>query len=549
MYELAILKELGDRAGYSLNIENIIDIITGSLHQFIKYSAVSYMLLEPESIVFKVHLEESVARNFINDIKERMIKSLSALMDQDFSKIRIEEVMSGAILVEDLDYQVNSFFNIPMTIGGKLVGVLTIAHVKSGLYKEQEMTILYKIMQQASLAVTRLQDVVETEQKKLNDMVQSITEGIVMTDKDYRVLVTNPAVKKILGLQKEEVNIFDFINALDGKFDIRGKLEESVKLNKVLVSSDIILDNRCLQISVSPVENSSNIAREKILGAVAIFHDITHEKELERLREDFTSMIAHELRSPLDGIKKISELMKMGLVKKTKDRTEYIQMIYNNTSDLLGLINNLLDVAKLEAGKFEIIKQPIELKEIIKERVNFFEIASNDAKISLISKFSDDLPKMVEMDQFRIAQVLNNLISNALKFTSAGGEVSVQSLFHQKGRDVSGEAEKAGIKWFLTKDKFVDNGDSVVVAVTDNGIGISAENIPQLFNKFKQVGNKDKTSHSGTGLGLIVAKGIIEAHDGTIGVESKENEGSTFYFTIPVNQVVSSAQVSPERTK
>lgn len=99
MYELAILKELGDRVGYSLNVQNIIDIITGSLHQFIEYSVTSYMFIEPEKIIFKVHLEKSVSRNFIDNIKDRMIKSISALLSQDFKKMRIEEILSGAILV------------------------------------------------------------------------------------------------------------------------------------------------------------------------------------------------------------------------------------------------------------------------------------------------------------------------------------------------------------------------------------------------------------------------------------------------------------------
>ncbi len=123
MYELAILKELGDRVGYSLNIQNIIDIITGSLHQFIDYSAVSYMLLEPEEIIFKVHLEKSISRDFIDEVKDRMLKSLSALLDKKLSAKQVQEVLSGAILTENIETPVKSFFNIPLVIGDKVVGV------------------------------------------------------------------------------------------------------------------------------------------------------------------------------------------------------------------------------------------------------------------------------------------------------------------------------------------------------------------------------------------------------------------------------------------
>src|SRR3989344_4357846 len=141
MYELAILKELGDRIGYSLDVQQIIDVIINSLHQFIDYSAVSYMLLEPEKLIFKMHLERSVHQRFVNDIRDRMLSSLSALLDRELNKKDVKEIISGAIIIEELDDPVRSFFNIPLVIDEKVVGVLTVADTKSGLYKEEEMTI------------------------------------------------------------------------------------------------------------------------------------------------------------------------------------------------------------------------------------------------------------------------------------------------------------------------------------------------------------------------------------------------------------------------
>jgi len=157
MYELSILKEIGDRVGYSLDVQQIIDVIINTLGQLIDYSAVSYMLFGQEKIIFKIHLEKSVHRGFIDDIKGRMLGSLSALLDREFSEKNIKEIISGAIIINELNEPVRSFFNIPLVIDEKVVGVLTIADTKSGLYKEEEMTILYKIIQQASKAVTSLQ--------------------------------------------------------------------------------------------------------------------------------------------------------------------------------------------------------------------------------------------------------------------------------------------------------------------------------------------------------------------------------------------------------
>lgn len=540
MYELAILKELGDRVGYSLNIQNIVDIITGSLHQFIEYSAVSYMLLEPEKLIFKVHLEKSVSRTFIDDIKLRMQKSLSALLNNDMQKMAVEEVLSGAIIVDDVDVPVQSFFNIPLVIGEKVVGVLTVAHTIAGLYKEDEMTILYKITRQASQAVTRLEEVVKTEEQKLNAMVESITDGVVMADQDYRLVVVNPAAKRVVGIsEKKEPTIFDFIDHLGGAFDIRGQLEESIKLDKVIVVPDVVLANRFFQIVVSPVKTSVGVRQGEVLGSLVIFHDISSEKEVERLRDEFTSMMVHELRSPLDGIRKISERIRMPRKRfAAKEMREYGQLIFQSSSRILELVNDLLDASRIEAGKFEIYPEAYASKMLLGDSLEFYRPMAEDAKLSLTLK-TGLLPETVSCDHTRILQVLGNLLSNAIKFTPAGGAIEIQAINHKKGEDLAKEATDAGIRWFIdpTKADSKELSEAVVVAVTDSGIGLTDLQLGQLFNKFQQFKETALSAQKGTGLGLVIAKGIVEAHGGQIGVSSKVGKGSTFYFTLPKQEI------------
>ncbi|MFH0853402.1 MAG: ATP-binding protein [bacterium] len=545
MYELAILKELADRTGYSLDVQQIVDVITGSLHQFIEYNAVSYMLLQPEKILFKVHLEDSVSREFINEIKDRMLKSLSALLNKEYKSDQVEEVLSGAIVIEDIETPVKSFFNIPVVIGERVVGILTVAHTEPGLYKEEETTILYKITQQASQAVTRLQEVIQTEQRKLNAMVESMTEGVVMTDKDYRIAVINPAAKQVIGLSGEkDVTIFDFIENLGGAFDIRGKLEESVKLDKVMVADNVPVMDKYFQIFVTPVKSQIGVDKGEVLGGVVIFHDITKEKQVEKMREDFTSMMVHELRSPLDGIKMMSELIQKNKNSRSpKNLKENINLIHQSSSTMLGLVNDLLDVAKLESGKFEIHPEPTNIKELIDDWVNFYQPTAIEKKIELAVVASDNINESIEIDSVRITQVLNNLMSNALKFTFSGGQVTVQYFKHTQNSSVNQEAAEIGIKWLIkkTEPEFIGLPDSIIIAVTDSGEGISPKNIQRLFNKFTQFQETKKDrQQKGTGLGLVIAKGIIDAHQGRIGVASEEGKGSTFYFTLPVQKVASS---------
>lgn len=541
MYELAILKELGDRVGYSLDVHQIIDVITGSLHQFIDYSAVSYMIIDPEKILFKIHLEKSVHRGFIDDIRDRMLKSLSALLDREFKNTQVEELISGAILIEAVQEPVKSFFNIPLVIAGKVVGVLTVADTRAGLYKEEQMTILYKITNQASQAVTRLQEVVTTEQGKLNAMVESMTDGIFMTDLDYRILVINPAAKKAIKVSDEkEVTIFDFIDNLGGKFDIRGRLEESVKLKKEYISERILLGERFFQIFVSPVKNLSILGQETVHGGVVIFHDVTSEVEVETLRKDFTSMLVHELRSPLDGIKKISEVLKnKKIVLDDKGHDEYIELIYKNSSTMLDLVNDILDVAKIESGKFSIKKQEGNIVNVIRDRVDFYSIFAKSSSVSLKSSFGVNVPEKVMFDQEGIEHVLNNLISNAIKYTNEKGEVQVVTFFHQGGGNIEEEAKVAGyplVNLFPAKVTGDEKNSCLVVMVVDNGIGIEEESLGTIFSKFRQLDTKNAVpkKQKGTGLGLVIAKGIIEEHNGHIGVASKIGVGSTFFFTLPL---------------
>jgi len=536
IYELAILKEVGDRIGYSLNLEKIVDIITGSLPQFIEYSAASYMLVEPNKILFKTELQKPVSKEFIDDIKKRMLSSLSALLNKELSEDMVEELVTGAVLMQETKEPVRSFFNIPLVIGGNVFGVLTVAHSKEGLYSEKEMTLLYKIVKQASVAVSSLEDVIKTEQGKSGAILESMIDGVVMTDINYRIVVANPAAKRAIGLEKkEEVTIFDFIDNLGKKFDIRGKLEESVKLDKILVENDVVIGKRVFQIFVSPVKGKTKTDKKETFGGVTIFHDVTKEKEAQRIREDFTSMMVHELRSPLDGIKKMGELMHTdpSIMENKKIFNEYLQMMYQSSSDMLELVNELLDVAKIESGKFDIQVIPSDIKKIINDRIKFFGTTAKDAKIELSSFFDEKIPESVNIDPQRISQVLNNLLSNAIKFTDTGGRVVVHAFVHKKTSNVLEEVNRIGIKWFIIDNVFEGYPNSLIVSVTDTGKGISKEDIEEkLFNKFIQLEATARSGKHGTGLGLVVAKGIIEAHGGIIGVASEEGAGSTFYFTI-----------------
>jgi signal transduction histidine kinase len=261
------------------------------------------------------------------------------------------------------------------------------------------------------------------------------------------------------------------------------------------------------------------------------------EIELERVREDFTSMIVHELRTPLDIIKKFSEILKKPGKKTELSYQEYIGMIYQNASGMLDLVNDILDIAKLQSGKFEINLGSGDISEIIEDRIKFFEVLARDRNIKLGSLFGPNIPKVIFLDVERIKQVLNNFISNAIKFTKENGEIFIAAFVHDAHNQIESELKKLKIELPapLPKEIFSKFPNSLVVVVKDTGVGIPPDRIGELFNKFKQLNNKELVSSvKGTGLGLVIAKGIIEEHKGHAGVVSEVGVGSAFYFVLPL---------------
>lgn len=500
LYEISILKELGERISYSLDTEKIIDIITGSLGNFFSYSVVSSLVLKEGKIIFKSHLAESVSRQFIEKIKEKMIASLSLLLNRSISKEELEETLTGVLLAQETTFSPRSFFNIPLVVNDKVRGLINISSLSPGLYKEEEMTLLYKITNQASEALSKLEKVLEGEKGKLKAMVSSMADGVIMIDQEGRLLVINPAAKLMLNLEIEEVTILDLIEALTGKLDLRGKLKESK--DKLVVVPEILLGEKFLQVLISPVKDKEG----NFLGQVVLFHDISQEKELERMRQDFTAMMVHELRTPLTVISGGSDTLlrhQRTLSEKTKE--ELLASLKNSSEMMLSLVNDLLDAAKIEVGKFEVLPQKQKIDPILEEIKKDFILLAEKKNLTFNFSCQEKLPEVL-VDKERIRQVLNNLLSNALKFTDSG-EISLSVQKEER---------------------------QIIISVSDTGRGISPQEKEKLFSRFSQILTPSRGKEPGTGLGLLIAKGIIEAHGGKIWVDSKLGKGSTFSFSLPV---------------
>ena len=266
---------------------------------------------------------------------------------------------------------------------------------------------------------------------------------------------------------------------------------------------------------------------------------LTEIRKEKKMRENFTTMLVHDLRSPLEAVRLIIELLQEKKVSlSSKDLHDSLMSINHSVANILNLITNLLDITKFERGRFLLHKRIDDIQKIITLQIENFKILALSKGVKLSSQLADNLPSLL-FDEYALDRALANLIVNAIKFTPAKGEIIVQAVYVPKGKEVEKIAKHYGIKWFINSSSpsIASISNSVLVAVTDNGIGIPKDKLDKLFFTFSQVITAQGTVKTGiplgTGLGLSIAKAIIQAHRGIIGVFSQENQGSSFYFSIP----------------
>jgi two-component system phosphate regulon sensor histidine kinase PhoR len=244
-------------------------------------------------------------------------------------------------------------------------------------------------------------------------------------------------------------------------------------------------------------------------GSLLLVQDLTRVRRLETVRRDFISNLSHELRTPLASLKALTETLQDGALDDPPAARRFIHQIQIETDALTQMVTELLELSRIESGRLSLDLKPVSVCELLDSSSKRMQLQAERAGISLRVECAENLPK-VNIDSQRLEQVLVNLIHNAVKFTKPGGEVILGAEMVHMGEAGIGE---------------------VRFAISDTGIGIPADDVPRIFERFYRV-DKSRTG-GGTGLGLSITKHIVETHKGRVWAESIEGRGSTFYFTIP----------------
>ncbi len=257
----------------------------------------------------------------------------------------------------------------------------------------------------------------------------------------------------------------------------------------------------------------------------------TKLERLERLKSEFISIVSHELRTPLTSIKNSLDILMSGRCGEiTPAADKFLNMAMRNVQRLSGIINDLLDLSKIEAGKMDFHFAPTDINTVINYVKSALSEVAKSKGLNLVTNESDNLPEILA-DSQRLEQVLTNLVSNAIKFTPAGKSITISSRV-VNATDINVNENFKDVIKNLT-------GDYIEVCVEDEGIGIESKNLLHAFDKFAQIENSLSRKAGGTGLGLPIAKQLLDAHKGAIWCDSKLNKGSKFYFIIPANKVTS----------
>ncbi|MBO1003079.1 ATP-binding protein [Pseudogracilibacillus auburnensis] len=342
------------------------------------------------------------------------------------------------------------------------------------------------------------------EKEQLTSIVNSMADGVITFTREGHIIVINPPAEQFIQDWNFENNIrFDeYENQLPD--ELMQILQQVIKEEKEVLQ-ELNLQGRDWVMIMTPLYDNSYIR-----GAVAVIRDMTEERQLDKLRKDFISNVSHELRTPIALMQGYSEAIVDDIAESVEDKNELAKIIHEESLRMGRLVNELLDIGRMEAGHIELNLETIEVEQFIQRIYKKFIGMAEENNIEL--KLTKEMEnKLITIDSDRIEQVFTNLIDNALGHTRPSGYVHI----------------------FVRSMQ-----DYFYVEVEDNGTGIPEEDLSFIFERFYKA-DKSRTrtdKKKGTGLGLAIAKHIISAHDGIISVKSRVNEGTTFSFKVPQNQ-------------
>ncbi len=513
LWTLMPLFELSKDFLATLDLNNLLEQIVQTGLQETKADRASLMLLEGQDLVVKasVGLPPEIAAAARDKVGQGIAGWVAdrgqALLLADGASLnpQIREAMTRG--------EITSALCVPLLVKDKVVGVLNLSKLGEGpAFTQGDLEFVSILGGEAAIAIenARLYREAIDEKRKTETILEGTFDGLVVIDNDMRITSFNPGAEAITGHTASQVLGKHLAEVFGPQvWGDDSLLQEAVSTGERVAPQEVVisgkLGSRDALLGITPLYDSE----DKVFGHLLSFADITHLKEVDRLKSNIVANVSHELRAPLASIKAYTELLLDELEDDDRDvRQRFLRVIDQETDRLTELIGGLLDLARLEAGQFVIKKEPLQVDEIVADVFDLFDIQARNSKISLHADIQPDLPPIMA-DRELVNVLIKNLVGNAIKFSKEGGRVDVVAR---------------------------QEGDDLAISVIDRGLGIPADELPHIFEKFYRVWSTTESGIKGVGLGLVLAKEAAEAHGGQIEVESELDVGSRFMVTLPIGE-------------
>ncbi len=424
----------------------------------------------------------------------------------------------------------------PMLVSEDVIGVLMVFHREVSFFSPEMLNLVKAIASQVAVAINNahLYELIRDQAERLGVMLrkeqeeasrsqailEAVADGVLVTGADNRITFVNYSIERILGLKVEQIlgQSLDVFGGLFGK--TASDWMETIRLWSEAPASYQTGDSYAEQIElenghIALVHLAPVILQNDFLGTVSIFRDITHEVEVDRLKSEFVATVSHELRTPMTAIKGYVEILLMGAAGAIgENQAHFLSIVKNNIERLNSLVDDLLDISRIESGRVTLTPQPLEMREVAEDVIaELLRRSQEEKKPMAVSLDAEkNLPPVVG-DVGRVRQILGNLVDNAYHYTPENGTIHVNIY------TTNGNGEK-----------------QLRVDVQDNGVGIAVEDQERIFDRFYRGEHPLVLATPGTGLGLSIVRQLVEMHNGKLWMNSSgvAGEGSIFSFTLPV---------------
>lgn len=455
------------------------------------YMDYAYALKQGDDVKYIIYVRDSK-----NDVRE---------VTKNLAMVVLQAIGFGALIALILGVFLSRSISVPIKNLTEYAGKIADGKFDASIEPQgnDEIGILTNTFNIMSQRLKQTLDEISGEKDKIEVVLENMADGIVAFDSLGNSVHINPAAEKLLSLEKNKSYKFDEF------FEMLGL---SVKLSEVIESEDFEendiqfdIDETVVNVHFAPYKTENS----RTEGIIVAFQDITKQQKLDDTRKAFVADVSHELRTPITNIKSYSETLLDADIEDAETTKNFLKVINNESDRMARLVNDLLVLSQFDYSKVKFKFSDVNITELVNDTVNAMRIEAKNRNFTFDYIVRNNVPETIVIDRDRISQVVTNIISNAFKYTKDGGIITVI---------LSAVA------------------DNVLITVVDNGVGIPEKDLPHIFDRFYRVDKARSRAQGGTGLGLAIAKEIIEAHSGSITIESKYGEGSTVIITLPVSQ-------------